>query len=86
MMCTMNTFVVLIRGINVGGKNKISMAELKSYLETLGYLNVITYIASGNVILQSMKSSREIKDEIEETLQTSFKFDSKLISNGHNCL
>jgi uncharacterized protein (DUF1697 family) len=75
----MNTFVVLIRGINVGGKNKISMAELKSYLETLGYLNVITYIASGNVILQSMKSSREIKDEIEETLPTSFKFDSKLI-------
>jgi uncharacterized protein (DUF1697 family) len=36
----MNTYVILLRGINVGGKNKISMADLSKYLNELGYSNV----------------------------------------------
>ena len=75
----MNTFAVLIRGINVGGKNKIPMAELKSCLEKLGFSDVTTYIASGNVMLRSKKSAQEVKDKIEEMLPSSFKLDSKLI-------
>ena len=75
----MNTFVILIRGINVGGKNKVPMAELKICLEKLGFLSVTTYIASGNVILQSSKHAKEIRAQIERALPISLKLDSKLV-------
>lgn len=75
----MQAYVVLLRGVNVGGKNKVSMAGLKKCLEELGFSNVSTYIASGNVLLESDKQPSEIKDQIEKTLIKSFKFDSELI-------
>lgn len=75
----MNTYLILLRGINVGGKNKVPMATLKKQLESLGFANVITYIASGNVILQSNKRADEIKELIEAMLPRSFKLDSDLI-------
>ncbi len=76
----MNSFLILIRGINVGGKNKLPMAELKQCLEELGFLNVTTYIASGNILLQSDKQAQEIKLLIEEMLPRRFTLDSKLIT------
>lgn len=72
----MNDYLVLIRGINVGGKNKIPMATLKTCLEALGFSNVVTYIASGNVILSSEKSAAATKAIIEEALPKSFTLDS----------
>jgi len=75
----MNTYLVLLRGINVGGKNKVSMAELKNCLEVLGFSNVSTYIASGNVFLTSDKRPDEIKIQIEAVLPKTFKLDSELI-------
>lgn len=75
----MNIYVVLLRGINVGGKNKVPMAELKKCLEKVGFENVTTYIASGNVILKSDKSAEKVKDLIEDALPTTFKLDSELI-------
>ena len=75
----MNTYVIFMRGINVGGKNKVPMAELKKCLEELGFSNVSTYIASGNVILESDKRSNEIKTEIEAVLPKRFKLDDNLI-------
>jgi uncharacterized protein (DUF1697 family) len=75
----MNTYVILMRGINVGGKNKVPMAGLKKCLEELGFSNVSTYIASGNVILKSDKCADEIKAMIEEALPNSFKLDNELI-------
>jgi uncharacterized protein (DUF1697 family) len=71
--------VILLRGINVGGKNKLSMAALKTCLEELGYENVATYINSGNVVLDSGKSAKAIEAEIEKALPRTFKLDSKLI-------
>ena len=41
-------YVLLLRGINVGGKNKVSMAELKDMISHLGYTNIISYINSGS--------------------------------------
>ncbi len=64
----MNTYVLLLRGINVGGKNKVPMAELKTCLEELGFSRVVTYIASGNVILQSDKPAGEIKTQLTSEL------------------
>ena len=75
----MARFVVLLRGINVGGKNKLAMAALKACLEELGYTNVVTYIASGNVVLESKKSARAIEAEIQRVLPKQFKLDSELI-------
>lgn len=75
----MKQYVVLLRGINVGGKNKISMVALKRCLEELGFTNVATYIASGNVILESDKAAVAIKNQIEKALLKSFTLDSDLI-------
>ena len=76
----MTGYLVLLRGINVGGKNKVPMAALKELLEGMGYSNVSTYIASGNVILNSDRPAKEIKREIEEALPKAFRLDSDLIS------
>ncbi|HSX28373.1 MAG TPA: DUF1697 domain-containing protein [Candidatus Saccharimonadales bacterium] len=75
----MRTYLLLLRGVNVGGKNKISMAELKRCLEALGFSGVTTYIASGNVIVQSDKQPNEIKAIVEAALPKTFKLDSALI-------
>jgi uncharacterized protein (DUF1697 family) len=75
----MNTYVILIRGINVGGKNKVSMTGLKKCLEELGFSKVSTYIASGNVIVASDKRPDAIQAQIEKALPERFKLDSELI-------
>jgi uncharacterized protein (DUF1697 family) len=72
-------YVVLLRGINVGGKNIVAMASLKKCLKELGFSNVSTYIASGNVILESDKPADEINALLEEALPKSFKLDDDLI-------
>lgn len=75
----MKDYIILLRGINVGGKNKVSMQELKRCLEEMGFIDVKTYIASGNVILKSDKSPTELQTLIEEMLPKKFKLDSDLI-------
>jgi uncharacterized protein (DUF1697 family) len=68
----MSRYVVLLRGINVGGKNPVPMARLRAVLEELGFSDVATYIASGNVILDSGRSAAEIGALIEEALPMRF--------------
>lgn len=75
----MKTYLILLRGINVGGKNTVSMATLREHLEKLGYANVTTYINSGNVILSSHKSVKAIQTEIESLLPKYYKLDTDLI-------
>lgn len=75
----MNFYVVLIRGINVGGKNKVPMADLKECLEQLGFASVSTYIASGNVILASDQDPDEVRDRIEAALPAHFELDDEII-------
>ena len=75
----MKTYVVLLRGINVGGKNKISMAELKVFLEEQGFEDVVTYIQSGNVVLRSDLPAKTLGAKIEKSLPKKFKLDSSLI-------
>jgi uncharacterized protein (DUF1697 family) len=77
---TMTRYLVLLRGINVGGRNKVSMAPLRELLESLGHTTVSTYIASGNVILSSERTASAIKRELEEALPKTFKLDSELIA------
>jgi uncharacterized protein (DUF1697 family) len=73
------SYLVLLRGINVGGKNKVPMAELRSMLEGLGFENVSTYIASGNVFLDSDMSASKVAPTIEAALPKAFKLDTDLV-------
>lgn len=75
----MTTHVILMRGINVGGKNKVPMSRLKALLEDQGFGNVATYIQSGNVILQSKLAAATIQRKIEKALPSAFTLDSSLI-------
>ena len=55
----MSVWIALFRGINVGGKNSLSMSDLRELLEAEGYLAVKTYIQSGNVVFQSTRSEAQ---------------------------
>jgi uncharacterized protein (DUF1697 family) len=70
----------LLRGINVVGKNPLPMARLREVLGELGYAEVVTYIASGNVILSSDRGPDRIKREIEAALPTAFTLHSELVA------
>lgn len=73
------TYLALLRGINVGGKNKVPMAALKKLLEDLGLEEVRTYIQSGNVIFRSSLAADTIARNIEAGLTSTFKLDDELI-------
>jgi uncharacterized protein (DUF1697 family) len=75
----METYIALIRGINVGGKNALSMADLRKFLEDQGFSDVSTYIASGNVILRSNKPANEIRVCLEKGLPENFKLDDEFV-------
>ena len=49
-------YVAFLRGINVGGKNKIKMETLREMFAALGFENVKSYINSGNVIFETAKT------------------------------
>ncbi len=72
-------YVALLRGINVGGKNIVSMTLLRNHLEKAGYQNARTYINSGNVLLESEQDARILSVAIEEMLVRNFTLDSSLI-------
>ena len=69
----MPTHVALLRGINVGGRNKVAMADLRRIVESLGYGDVATYLQSGNVVFTSNDNdtaamTTELERALEETL------------------
>jgi uncharacterized protein (DUF1697 family) len=72
-------YLVLLRGINVGGRNKVPMAQLRSMHEGLGFENVSTYIASGNVLLDSKLGAAKVAGNIEAAIPKAFKVDTELI-------
>lgn len=72
----MEKYIALLRGINIGGKNKIVMKELKSAFEELDFKNVVTFINSGNVIFSSDENNKQILiKKIETKIKNSFNLD-----------
>ena len=65
----MNTYIILLRGVNVSGKNKLPMKDLKNALTTKGYVDVQTYIQSGNLVLKTEESEEKIKQETKATIR-----------------
>jgi uncharacterized protein (DUF1697 family) len=73
-------YVALLRGINVGGKNKIDMKKLKKSFENIGMLKVITYINSGNVIFEDTEHNKdEILSLLEEVIYKDFLLNIKVL-------
>ena len=72
----MKRYVALLRGINISGKNKIPMVELKQCFERLDYTEVKTYLNSGNVIFSSDETDiTKITTQIEEMIKNQFRLD-----------
>ena len=80
-------YIALLRGINVGGKNKVSMSDLKSCFENAGFLNTMTYINSGNVIFDSEEqSTTKLVKKCEEIIEKEFGFPISLVLIDVNTL
>ncbi len=72
----MNTYIALLRGINVSGQKKIKMADLKIALEQLGFTEVTTYIQSGNIVFKYVKTHHdELSKRIHDKIDAHFGFD-----------
>lgn len=76
----MKTYIVLLRGINVSGKNKLSMASLRELLNGLGFENVQTYIQSGNIILKSENSKTLVCQKIQQAIKNKFGYDITVLA------
>jgi uncharacterized protein (DUF1697 family) len=73
-------YIALLRGINVGGNNKVEMKRLKILFETLGFTGVATYINSGNVVFEGgEKPTIELEKLIENGIETEFGFGVRTI-------
>ena len=66
----MTDYLALLRGINVGGRNRVPMNELKAAMEASDFRNVATYLQSGNVLFESPRDDRRA---LAEQLQTLIK-------------
>ena len=76
----MDTYITLLRGINLGGKKKILMADLKQLFCDLGFSNVVTYIQTGNVIFTNEKEDiLKLESKIEQAILAHYDFDVTVI-------
>jgi len=75
----MTIYIALLRGINVGGKNIIKMAELKRVFESIGLCDVKTYIQSGNVLFKSNETEESLNNKIEHEIEVVFGISVKVV-------
>ena len=72
----MKRYIALLRGINISGRNKIAMAELKEGITELGFADVVTYLNSGNVVFSSDVDDKSIlSDKINGMIKERFGLD-----------
>ena len=76
----MNTWIALLRGVNVLGSRKLSMKDLTATFERAGFASVRTYIQSGNVVFQSAKGpARALSTQIAQLMQKKFGFQPQVM-------
>jgi uncharacterized protein (DUF1697 family) len=77
---SLEVFVALLRGVNVGGKNMISMSSLKSSFERMGFTQVTTYINSGNIIFKSKeRDPRKLEKKLERMLANEYDLENRVV-------
>ena len=70
----MTRYALLVRGINVGGKNKVVMAELRQELTDLGFDKVESYINSGNIFFTSTEPKSRLVEKLEAFFEVHYPF------------
>ncbi len=71
----MKRYIALLRGVNISGKNKISMSELKKEFAELGFTEVVTYLNSGNVMFSSeIADEKDLSNKIRSMINERFGF------------
>lgn len=77
----MQTYISILRGINVSGQKTIKMVELKAMYEAMKFNNVVTYIQSGNVIFDTATGAneKEVANKIEREILKKFGFEVPVI-------
>lgn len=68
-------YIILLRAVNVSGKNILKMNELKIHLQNIGFQQISTYIQSGNIILSTLLSSHEVLQKVTAEIRSKFGFD-----------
>ena len=76
-------YVALLRGINVGGRNIVRMADLRAAFEDAGYASVGTYIQSGNVLFESAIPPTSLESDIEGMLADTFGLSVVVVVRSH---
>ena len=71
--------VVLLRGINIGSRNRIAMPKLREALEEAGFDDVQTYLQSGNVLLKSTTKPESVARKCEKLIAERFGFDVAVV-------
>jgi uncharacterized protein (DUF1697 family) len=71
--------VVLLRGINLGSRNRVSMPKLRKVLEDAGFDDVKTYLQSGNVVLSSGKKSDDVRRQCERLISKELGLDADVV-------
>ncbi len=74
--------MVLLRGVNVGGKHKLPMALLRETCESLGCADVATYIQSGNVVLRSILAPARLTAQLEAALGSAVGFTPRVVTRS----
>lgn len=75
----MSKYIMLVRGINVGGKNSLPMKSLKEILENQGCRNIKTYIQSGNVVFEHKDLAKDFKQAVAEFINRNRGFSPEMI-------
>lgn len=75
----MKTFIGLLRGINVGGHNKIPMSDLRRLCSEIGWANVQTYIQSGNLVFSTSGRPAALEVELQHAIERRFGFSIPII-------
>lgn len=75
----MARYVALLRGVNLGAKRRVPMAELRALLEELGYEDVRTLLQSGNAGVTTAKSATAVREELEAAIADRFGVETDVV-------
>lgn len=85
-MTNNTTYVVLLKAVNVSGKNIMKMKDLREALLLAGFTNVSTYIQSGNIVLNAATTPIEIEKQVRQIIKKTFGLEIKVFVKSNKDL
>ena len=79
----MTRFAILLRGVNVGGKNKLPMADLKRILTGLGYADVKTLLNSGNAVATTSEPAADVEKQVAAAIKQELGLTIQVVVRTH---